>query len=57
MNQEMMNMGADKDVFVDYCHLTPEGNNIVAGILSEKITEILLSSPPKGSITNPVLQK
>jgi hypothetical protein len=41
MNKEIMSVQSNIDIFVDYCHLTPDGNAIIAEILKNKITEIL----------------
>ena len=41
MNKEMAQVPSNQDVFVDYCHLTPLGNEIVAESLFEKVSSIL----------------
>ena len=41
MNKEIMSVPASTEVFVDYCHLTPEGNKIIAEIISKNIKNIL----------------
>jgi hypothetical protein len=37
LNAEIAPLGADVEFYVDYCHLTPEGNHHVAEILGEAI--------------------
>lgn len=41
MNKEIVNIPSSTDIFVDYCHLTPVGNKIVAEIISRKIKTLL----------------
>lgn len=41
LNQKMENDYGDKDFFVDYCHLTHDGNEFVSQILFEKIVQII----------------
>lgn len=45
MNKEIMPIQSNIDLYVDYCHLTIEGNEIVAEILSKKINTLLSISP------------
>ena len=49
MNKELMSVPSNIDVFVDYCHLTPDGNEIVAEILLKKINTILNTSKNNNS--------
>ena len=44
-NKEIMSVKADIDFYVDYCHLTKEGNEIVAEILSKEVKKLLLVTP------------
>ena len=33
----MTGLGSDKEFYVDYCHLTPFGNDFVVGLISKKV--------------------
>jgi hypothetical protein len=37
MNREISHLGPDVELFTDYCHLTPQGNQYVAEILARAI--------------------
>lgn len=43
-NKEIMSIKANIDLYVDYCHLTIDGNDIVAEILSQKVKTLLSST-------------
>jgi hypothetical protein len=49
MNAEMKNIPADKEFYVDYCHMTPYGNQFVAEQFAERVEKYLttkkLSTP------------
>jgi hypothetical protein len=40
-NKEIQNIPENTEFYTDYCHLTQEGNKIVAGILAEKIKTVI----------------
>jgi len=40
-NKEIQNIPPNIEFYTDYCHLTPEGNKIVASILADRIKSIL----------------
>ena len=48
MNKTVKGMGADKEFYVDYCHLTPFGNQFVAEQMAQKVDVFM-----KKHITSP----
>lgn len=42
LNKEIRYLTSDIEFYVDYCHLTPFGNIIIADILKNKISEIIV---------------
>ncbi len=43
INQEIKELGADFELYTDYCHLTPRGNEEVARILADNLAPIIES--------------
>lgn len=44
LNQKMESNYGDKEFFVDYCHLTHDGNEFVSQVLFEKLVQIINST-------------
>lgn len=47
MNKEITSISSNIDFYVDYCHLTSEGNEIIAEILAKKVTTIFFNNTKK----------
>ena len=41
VNKALTGLGADKEFYTDYCHLTPLGNEFVAGLLLSKVEDYM----------------
>lgn len=37
LNEKIQKLGPDVELYTDYCHLTPRGNEVVAGILAKNL--------------------
>ncbi len=44
LGREIQNMDANKEFYVDYCHLTPYGNHYVAEIFARYVSAYLNKS-------------